>query len=418
MSLGETAITNSNEASFTIAEIPSDTIATFYMDAYLGTWEESGELANTATISNLSDFVNGDGADISANAEDVIVNALPIINTESELIICANESSINLSATILNGDAVQWLSGGDGTFSEANSESSIYTFGEGDIAQGSVNLTISASTADCGENNQGVVITLEECEPDCATLDPIVFEYNESCDPISEIYTLTLQVNGGLPSYDSNEYYSINGYYNDDDLSASESFQIIIDDVTDGTVIEFFATDALGCQGYEAIVVECIKLPIELLSFSGYAKDRDNILEWQTASEIDVSNYEIERSYDGIHFDKIGEVEAKGNASIYTAYSYIDEGVECGICYYRLVWNDGVSNVIQIKRPTTELAIWQLNGQLIIEEAVQSMELINMMGQLVSVANENRMYVGGLPNGIYLVKVLINGKNHLKKIVL
>ncbi len=417
ISLGVTDITNSNESNFIIAEIPADTIGIFYMDAYLGTWEESGLLSNTATLGNLSDFVNGDGANITANAADVIVNALPIIETENELTICSYEGSVSLSADMLNGDSIQWLSGGDGAFSDANSETVIYTFGAEDLAQGSVNLTISASTEDCGESNEGIVLELEECELDCTTLDPIVFEYNEDCDPVTEIYTLTMQVSGGLPSFDSNEYYSINGYYNDDDLSASETFQIIIDDVTDGTIIEFWATDVLGCQGYESIVVECIKLPIELLSFSGYANGQDNILEWQTASEMEVSFYEVERSFDGMNFERIGKVEAKGNESIHTAYSYIDESVECAICYYRLVWNDGVSNIIQINRGTTELELWQYSDQIIIEADVEAIELVNVMGQVVVQTNNNRLYVGDLASGVYLVKVLINGEYFIKKIV-
>lgn len=101
-----------------------------------------------------------------------------------------------------------------------------------------------------------------------------------------------------------------------------------------------------------------------------------------------------------------------------TTYRYIDEGVGCDICYYRLSWNDGISNVIQIKRSQAEMVLWQHSGQIIIDGNVASIELVNVMGQVVSANQSNRLYVGDLPNGVYLVKALINGEYVIKKIVL
>ncbi len=518
MSLGETSFTNTNEAVFTIAEIPSETIASFQIDAYLGNWEESADLENIANISNFPNFINGDGGDLSAISEEVTINSLPMILTEDEISVCILDSEISLSAEVFDGQEIAWVSAGDGEFSTADNAITTYTFGPADIEAGSVNMSISAflNLAACGESLVSVYVQLEEdlcaeCSSNageisfntdflCAgesvsvttnnpvidagaelwyilhdsptneagqvsasnqsgtfdlsaidnilsnefyyisalvgpanngelpnlddpcsvinegtsiiLLDEISWEYNEECDPISEIYTLTIQVNGGLAAYDSSESYSINGYYNDDDLSASETFQIIIDDVTDGTIIEFWATDALGCQGYESIVVECIKLPIELLSFTGNAREDGNLLQWQTAAEIDVSAYHLERSYDGLSFQTIAQIEARGNHS---EYQFVDIGVDA---YYRIAWEDGFSHIIQIKRSNIDINIEQWNDQLIIDERVESMELINMMGQQLLMTKDNYLYIGDMPNGVYLVKILVEGRLWVKKIIL
>ena len=48
-------------------------------------------------------------------------------------------------------------------------------------------------------------------------------------------------------------------------------------------------------------------LPIRMLSFQG-VKERDQVvLSWTTVSEINTLQYDIERSGDGLHFDKIGK---------------------------------------------------------------------------------------------------------------
>lgn len=62
-------------------------------------------------------------------------------------------------------------------------------------------------------------------------------------------------------------------------------------------------------------------LPIRMLSFQG-VKERDQVvLSWTTVSEINTLQYDIERSGDGLHFDKIGKLDALGKAA---SYRYLD----------------------------------------------------------------------------------------------
>lgn len=77
-------------------------------------------------------------------------------------------------------------------------------------------------------------------------------------------------------------------------------------------------------------------LPVELTEF--YGKQLNNVVKlfWSTASEINNEFFEIQRSYDGIVYTKIGSVQGKGNTSYTTNYEFIDNTINNTIAYYRL----------------------------------------------------------------------------------
>ena len=83
-------------------------------------------------------------------------------------------------------------------------------------------------------------------------------------------------------------------------------------------------------------------LPIELAYFKGTEQDCEAILSWGTSSEINVSHFEIQRSYDGSTFSMIDRVNALGGEGIATDYTYTDTQLTL-TNYYRLkiVDNDG-----------------------------------------------------------------------------
>ncbi|MBK9018011.1 MAG: putative metal-binding motif-containing protein [Saprospiraceae bacterium] len=63
-------------------------------------------------------------------------------------------------------------------------------------------------------------------------------------------------------------------------------------------------------------------LPVELVSFSVDKQGKNTaLLRWETASEVDFSHYEIERSTDGIAWSSIGQTVAHGGTEP-AAYSY------------------------------------------------------------------------------------------------
>lgn len=85
-------------------------------------------------------------------------------------------------------------------------------------------------------------------------------------------------------------------------------------------------------------------LPVELVDFKLIANNLSIDLEWQTASEINTSHFEIERSVDGRMFSPIGNVTASGVESASTGYSFRDDGVARNQKYFyrlRIVDLDG-----------------------------------------------------------------------------
>ncbi len=77
-------------------------------------------------------------------------------------------------------------------------------------------------------------------------------------------------------------------------------------------------------------------LPVELISFSGIAKDNRVLLNWATASEVNNDFFEVQRSSDGIQFEAIGVVDGNGNTNQQVDYSFIDRSPFLGQNYYRL----------------------------------------------------------------------------------
>jgi trimeric autotransporter adhesin len=80
-----------------------------------------------------------------------------------------------------------------------------------------------------------------------------------------------------------------------------------------------------------------IALPQQLLAFTGSLQSDGTHLNWESANEVNTSNYILERSTDGADFRQIATVPAKGNSS--NSYSYLDFSVGTlmsPVVYYRL----------------------------------------------------------------------------------
>jgi hypothetical protein len=78
------------------------------------------------------------------------------------------------------------------------------------------------------------------------------------------------------------------------------------------------------------------------LAFFNLKCNEDNVeLYWQTASEHNSSHFAVERSVDGIEWEKLAEVTAAGNSTSILNYSFIDVSLLARtISYYRLIQID------------------------------------------------------------------------------
>jgi len=81
-------------------------------------------------------------------------------------------------------------------------------------------------------------------------------------------------------------------------------------------------------------------LPITLGGFSIEKLNNTSHLIWFTLSEQNTANFNIERSSDGIHFDKIGAVAASGNTNSKKNYNFTDLNPMKGVNLYRIATLD------------------------------------------------------------------------------
>jgi glucose/arabinose dehydrogenase len=103
-------------------------------------------------------------------------------------------------------------------------------------------------------------------------------------------------------------------------------------------LIKLTVTDAAGLSSVDSskLFPQCGgPLPLSLISFSVSSHRGSNLVSWVTANEVNLKNFEIERSYDGSGFVKIASINARmttGNNN----YSFTDDSFLDGYIYYRL----------------------------------------------------------------------------------
>lgn len=84
-------------------------------------------------------------------------------------------------------------------------------------------------------------------------------------------------------------------------------------------------------------------LGVSLIDFKGSKYDIGAILSWTTLKETNNQGFEIQRSYDGVNFQTIGNINShsdNGNSNVRIHYEYIDAEKLVGKVYYRLVQID------------------------------------------------------------------------------
>jgi hypothetical protein len=173
-----------------------------------------------------------------------------------------------------------------------------------------------------------------------------------------------------------------------------------------------------------------IVTPVSLLSFEGTKENNSVKLKWTTASEVDLSRYEIERSVEYGEFKKIATVTATGTPSgAQTNYTHQDPELFPKAVYYRLkmIDNDGTfaySKIIRVgavafKDDLLVLSTQTSGGRLQFSvwagyDMKADFSIYSIDGKkiaqlppttLVAGANQLNFNPTGLANGYYLLKV-------------
>lgn len=182
-------------------------------------------------------------------------------------------------------------------------------------------------------------------------------------------------------------------------------------------------------------------LPVELLSFSGQAKDNYNELKWVTGTEINNSGFEIERSVSGFDWNKIGFVAGAGNSVVNRYYSFSDNQINVEAYYYRLKQIDFngkhvyTKAILLSRKNYAELAVQSIypnpfKSLITIDFSNEltdklTIELYTITGQLVHTfefAEADKNYLLNLdgiqlPQGVYLLRLRSDRKSYTRRIV-
>jgi hypothetical protein len=97
-----------------------------------------------------------------------------------------------------------------------------------------------------------------------------------------------------------------------------------------GTGNRYFANQNVIIDG----ATSDVSLPLSLAKFSAALQNGYGSLTWQTSNEINIKNFEVERSNDGRNYNNIGTVAATNKTS--NNYSFQDKAKIDGTVYYRL----------------------------------------------------------------------------------
>lgn len=94
-------------------------------------------------------------------------------------------------------------------------------------------------------------------------------------------------------------------------------------------------------------------IPLKFIGIAAQRKTGYNLVEWRTASSMNTDHFEIERSENGLHFQKIGTMVSYNTASV-MSYSFKDAQLIRGTLWYRIrsVDLDGdikLSGIVSVK---------------------------------------------------------------------
>ncbi|MEI9956490.1 MAG: hypothetical protein WDM90_09365 [Ferruginibacter sp.] len=88
-----------------------------------------------------------------------------------------------------------------------------------------------------------------------------------------------------------------------------------------GTYVGLSYTGIAPDRGYAELN---LILPVKLINFTATDNKGKNLLQWQTATEINSDYFNVERSSNGQDFEVIGKVKAVGNSSNIINYNFTD----------------------------------------------------------------------------------------------
>jgi hypothetical protein len=180
-----------------------------------------------------------------------------------------------------------------------------------------------------------------------------------------------------------------------------------------------------------------VVLPVHVVHFSGVIDKSNAVLNWETSNETNIEHFAIERSFDGLQFEKAGSVAAASNGSQNNHYSFTDYNIVGSKVFYRLkkVDKDGrfeYSRIISLQHkssssaftvmpnPASDLIAVQYKGLL--DENTEVL-LYNVNGTLIQKTKINKgqtiayFNIETLYDGTYILKIQNSSISESHKVI-
>ncbi len=185
-------------------------------------------------------------------------------------------------------------------------------------------------------------------------------------------------------------------------------------------------------------IIFALKTPsnVSFTKLSAIQQGKDIAVEWKVSNQVNMQSYEVEKSTDGIHFEKVETKPAIGANGSDAAYNWLDVDAVLGDNYYRIrsIGSDAVVKLsrqvlVNISEGKPEISIYpnpvvdqtihvQFNN---LEKGLYQWRLINKLGQVVMAGSINHNGSGvtqklelkkGMAKGNYQLEV--NGPGNYK----
>ena len=175
-----------------------------------------------------------------------------------------------------------------------------------------------------------------------------------------------------------------------------------------------------------------VPLPIELKEINAVCKNDFVLINWSTISESNNDFFTLEKSYDGINYTEIAQIDGNGTSTQINSYSYQDEKSQSEV-YYRLKQTD-FNGTVETFAPITincfsneDIISIQPNpngGKFTLHGLKENNLIIisDLLGKIIyqekARAENMEVQLNEFSFGMYNVQIIDNDKSFVKKLII
>jgi len=175
-----------------------------------------------------------------------------------------------------------------------------------------------------------------------------------------------------------------------------------------------------------------VPLPIELKEINAVCKNDFVLINWSTISESNNDFFTLEKSYDGINYTEIAQIDGNGTSTQINSYSYQDEKSQSEV-YYRLKQTD-FNGTVETFAPITincfsneDIISIQPNpndGKFTLHGLKENNLIIisDLLGKIIyqekAKAENMEVQLNEFSFGMYNVQIIDNDKSFVKKLII